>query len=98
MRTPVLQPRDPLKPAPKVSKRSRMLNPGWDQLIGRYPFRAHTPYQMPVSDIALSHWYRQSIRKYDTVAGETRLRWAFRTRSARDKFVHAFKNQGAVRA
>lgn len=81
-----------------MSRRSRQLNPGYDQLIARYPFRAHTPYQMNVADIILSHWYRLSIRKFDTIAGETRLRWAFRTRSARDKFVHAFKAQGALKA
>lgn len=46
----------------------------------------------------LEAFYKISIRQYASVGGETVLRWAFKTRSARDRFVHAYGPKGARRA
>ena len=92
---PVLQRRDPSKPLPKASKRSRRLNPGWDQLAPRYRFHAEAPMGLGGQGTDLSPWRRVSIQRWH---GEDRVRWAFKTRSARDKFLHAFKAYGVVKA
>lgn len=95
----ILQPRpDVLAPLPRGTKASRRLNPGYDQLVSGYRFRATTPYQMDASQMELEAFYKISIRQYASVGGETVLRWAFKTRSARDRFVHAYGPKGARRA
>lgn len=60
-----------------------------------YPFRAITPAQMNASHNALEPFYRASVRRYDQIGDEAVIRWAFKTRSTRDRFLHAFKAQGA---
>lgn len=60
-----------------------------------YPFRAITPAQMNASGVALEPFYLISVRSYSQIGDEAVLRWAFKTRSARDRFLHAFKAQGA---
>lgn len=94
----ILQPRNPLDPLPRGTKASRRLNPSYDQLVSGYRFRATTPYQMNAGGMELEAFYKVSIRKYDSVGGETVLRWAFKTRSARDRFVHTYGPKGARRA
>ena len=50
---------------------------------------------MNASGVALEPFYLISVRSYSQIGDEAVLRWAFKTRSARDRFLHAFKAQGA---
>jgi hypothetical protein len=62
----------------------------YQRLAHKYPFRADTPNQ-GISVSARRHFPCLTTHLNDGVS----MRWAFKTRSQRDKFVSAHKHLGA---